>query len=105
MKRMPRTDPGSVARFLVWLALSASLLGYMRWGSEITAVTSFYFIRRSVPEIWNAFYRGLPEIGNARALDAMYWGSIVVAVAGVLVLLWLALEPETKSDEPEAASQ
>lgn len=105
MKRMPTTDRGFVARLLVWLALSASLLGYMRWGTELTSVTSFYFIRRSVPEIWNAFYQGLPDIGNARALDAMYWGSIVVVVSGVLVLLWLALEPEPEPDEPEAASQ
>jgi hypothetical protein len=91
-----------VARLLVWLALSVALLGYIRWGSELTSVTSFYFIRRSVPEIWGAFYDGLPEIGNARALDAVYWVSIVALIVGVLALVWLALTPEPADGEIEA---
>ncbi|MEZ4507484.1 MAG: hypothetical protein R2848_16940 [Thermomicrobiales bacterium] len=69
---------------LVWGAPSAALLGYLRWGTESTAVTSYYFIVRSVPEIWSRFYEGLPEIGNARLLDAVYWICIGASIAGVL---------------------
>ncbi len=69
------------------------LLGYLWWGTERTAVTSFYSIRRSVPDIWGRFHDGLPEIGNARALDAIYWASIVALILGVLALIWLALAP------------
>jgi len=98
----PTLDRSFTARLLVWLALSAALFGYIRWGSELTSVTSFYFIRRSVPEIWGAFHEGLPEIGNARALDAIYWASIAGLIVGVLALLWLALEPERNANESEA---
>ena len=102
MKRRLQADRGFIARLLVWAALSAALLGYIRWGSELTAVTSFYFIRRSVPEIWGKFHGGLPEIGNAQALDAVYWISIAALTVGVLALLWLALAPEPIEPEPEA---
>lgn len=101
MKRTMTPDRGFIARLLVWLAMSVAFLGYLRWGSEITAVTSYYFIRRSVPEIWGSFHRGLPEIGNARALDAVYWGSIGAVVVGVLAMLWLALEPEPERTDLE----
>lgn len=94
MKRALDFDRERSGRLLVWLTLSAALLGYIRWGTELTAVTSFYFIRRSVPEIWGYFQVGLPEIGNARALDALYWVSIGTLIIGVLALLWLALEPD-----------
>ncbi len=97
---LPR-DRLFVARLLVWLALSAALLGYVRWGTELTSVTSFYFIRRSVPDIWGYFHKGLPEIGNPGALDAVYWVSIGAVLIGVLALLWLALEPEQIETEPE----
>lgn len=102
MKRLRNHDSGFVARLFVWLAMSLALLGYIRWGSELTAVTSFYFIRRSVPEIWDSFHSGLPEIGNPRALDAIYWASIGVLILGVLALLWLALEPDRAELGPEA---
>ena len=102
MTRIPTWSRAFAARLLIWLALSAALLGYIRWGSELTAVTSFYFIRRSVPEIWGAFYDGLPEIGNARALDGIYWVSIVTLIIGVLALVWLALTPEAAENETEA---
>lgn len=88
MKRLP------VAQVIVWLALSGSLLAYIRWGTERTAVTSFYFVRRSVPGIWGYFLDGLPEIGNARVLDVIFWSAIAALIVGVLALLWLALEPE-----------
>ncbi len=101
MKWTPPRDRAFVARLLVWLALSASLLGYVRWGTELTSVTSFYFIRRSVPEIWGYFHKGLPEIGNSGALDAVYWASIGTVLIGVLAMLWLALEPEPVETEPE----
>ncbi len=97
---LPR-DRAFVARLLVWLALTVSILGYIRWGSELTSVTSFYFIRRSVPDIWGYFFKGLPEIGNPRALEAVYWGSISVLLVGVLALLWLALAPEASANEQE----
>ena len=103
MTRPLQVDRGFVARLLVWVALSAALLGYIRWGSELTSVTSFYFIRRSVPEIWEYFHDGLPEIGNARALDAVYWTSIVAFIVGALALLWIALAPEPAEPESEAA--
>lgn len=103
MKRRLQADRGFVARLLVWVALSAALLGYIRWGSELTSVTSFFFIRRSVPEIWNSFHDGLPEIGNARALDAVYWSSIAAFIVGVLALLWIALAPEPAEPDSEAA--
>jgi hypothetical protein len=90
------------ARLLVWLALSAALLGYIGWGRETTSITSFFFIRRSVRDIWGYFYEGLPDIGNARALDTVYWVSIGVALVGVLALIWLALEPEPPEPDAEA---
>ena len=97
---LPR-DQAFVARLLVWLALCVSLLGYIRWGTELTSVTSFYFIRRSVPEIWGYFRKGMPEIGNSGALDAVYWASIGAVLVGVLALIWLAMEPEQRETEPE----
>lgn len=102
MDRRSATRHAVVARVLVWGALSAALLGYLRWGAESTAVTSYYFIVRSVPEIWSRFYEGLPEIGNARLLDAVYWICIGASIAGVLALLWIALDPEDGESEPEA---
>ena len=86
-------DPSRAGRILVWAALSGVLLWWVRWGSELVAITSYYRIRRSVPYIWNTFYEELPEVGNSTALDAIYWLAIVVMVAGVLALLWLALAP------------
>jgi hypothetical protein len=100
--RAPELNRSLLSRLLAWLALSGALLGYVRWGSELTSVTSFFFIRRSVPEIWGAFHEGLPEIGNAGALDALYWISIAALIVGVLVLFWLALEPEDRPEEPES---
>jgi hypothetical protein len=102
VKRPLQADRGFIARLLVWAVLSAALLGYIRWGSELTAVTSFFFIRRSVPEIWNSFHEGLPEIGNARALEAVYWTSIAALIVGVLALMWLALAPEPTEPDAEA---
>lgn len=84
-------------RVLVWLTLSGSLLAYIRWGSETTAVSSFYFIRRSVPSIWGYFFDGLPVIGNARLLGAVYWVCVATLLLGTLALLWLALEPDAES--------
>lgn len=101
MTKLPKQDRLLVARLVVWVALSGALLGYIRWGSELTAVTSFYFIRRSVPEIWGYFYDGLPEIGNPRALDAVYWASIGACLIGALALIWLALAPEPPATEAE----
>lgn len=102
MDRLKTQDRYFFSRLLVWLALSGAFLSYLHWGREQTAVTSFYFIVRSVPEIWHFFYEGLPEIGNTRALYAIYWGSIGVCVIGVLAMLWLALEPEREPDTAEA---
>jgi len=102
VKRPLQADSVFVARLLVWGALSAALLGYVRWGSELTSVTSFYFIRRSVPEIWGYFHDGLPEIGNGRALDAVYWTSIAAFIVGVLALIWIALAPEATEPDSEA---
>jgi hypothetical protein len=91
------------ARVLVWVALSVLLLWYLRWGSELVSITSYYHIRRSVPYIWNAFHEGLPEIGNESALALVYWSCIAVTVIGVLALFWLALTPsEKESAEPSA---
>ena len=90
------------SRLLVWLALSIALLGYIGWGRELTSVTNFFFIRRSVREIWGYFYDGLPAIGNARALDAVYWLSIGAVLIGVLALIWFALEPEPPEPDSEA---
>lgn len=84
------------ARVLTWAALSALVLWYLRWGSELVAITSYYHIRRSVPYIWNRFHQGLPEIGNSTALDLVYWSCIAVALIGVLALFWLALTPSDK---------
>lgn len=100
MEHQPTTNRELFARLLVWLALSAALLGYILWGSEHTQVTSYYLIVRSVPEIWGYFHDGLPEIGNTRLLDAVYWISIGASLVGTLALLWLALEPEPEEAEP-----
>lgn len=85
-----------LARLIVWLALSGLLLWYLRWGSEIISITSYYHIRRSVPYIWNTFHTGLPEIGNDAMLDLVYWAAIAVTVLGILALFWLALAPSQK---------
>jgi hypothetical protein len=91
-------DPTKTARILVWAALSGMLLWWLRWGSEVVAIYSYYRIRHSVRYIWDQFYEELPEVGNATALDAVYWLAVAVMVAGVLALFWLALAP----DESEA---
>ena len=91
-----------MARVIIWAALSALLLWYLRWGSELVSVTSYYHIRRSVPYIWNAFHKGLPEIGNETALDIVYWACLAVAVVGVLALFWLALMPSHKESTDPA---
>jgi hypothetical protein len=93
------------ARVITWVALSALLLWYLRWGSELVSVTSYYHIRRSVPYIWNAFHEGLPEIGNETALDFVYWACLAVAVVGVLALFWLALTPSDKESTDLAGEQ
>ncbi len=91
------------ARVIIWTALSVLLLGYLRWGTELVSITTYYHIRRSVPYIWNSFHSGLPEIGNARALDVVYWACLGGTVLGVLALFWLALIPSDKeSGEPPA---
>ncbi|MFT4037364.1 MAG: hypothetical protein QM692_04225 [Thermomicrobiales bacterium] len=90
------------ARIIVWAALSAIFLWYLRWGSETVSITSYYHIRRSVPYIWNAFHDGLPDAGNQTLLDIVYWGAIAASVLGVIALLWLALIPsEKESAKPE----
>ncbi|HET9661579.1 MAG TPA: hypothetical protein VFP05_14685 [Thermomicrobiales bacterium] len=93
------------ARVLIWAALSALLLWYLRWGSELVAITPYYHIRRSAPYIWNAFHKGLPDIGNETALDIVYWSSITVVVVGVLALFWLALTPSDKEAVEPADEQ
>ena len=90
-------DHGFVARLLVWLALTAAFLAYIFRGRELTSVTDFYLIRRSVPEIWGFFQDGLPQIGNPELLDAIYWLSIVVVTLGSLALFWFALAPNSES--------
>jgi hypothetical protein len=94
-QRLERNDL-LTARVLIWAALSALVLWYVRWGSELVAITPYYHIRRSVPYIWNAFHKGLPDIGNGTALDIVYWTCIAVVVVGVLALFWLALTPSDK---------
>jgi hypothetical protein len=104
-------DPPKTARVLVWAALSGLLLWWLRWGSELVEITSYYRIRRSVPYIWNSFHEELPDVGNAQALDAIYWVALAVMVAGILALFWLALAPDdarvetasdgTSLDEPD----
>lgn len=96
-----KTGPVKVGRLIVWLALSGSLLAYIRWGTELTAVTSFYSIRRSVPSIWGFFHDGLPEVGNGRVLELVFWSSLVALIGGVLALFWLALEPEGDVPPPD----
>jgi hypothetical protein len=94
-----------LARVIIWAALSVLLLWYLRWGSELVSVTSYYHIRRSVPYIWNAFHEGLPEIGNETALDIVYWSCLAATVVGVLALFWLALTPSEKESADPAAEQ
>ena len=90
------------ARVLVWAGLSVLFLWYLRWGSEIISLTSYYHMRRSVPSIWNAFHSGLPEIGNSTMLDIVYWAAMGASVVGVLALFWLALIPSANEvAEPE----
>lgn len=104
MRKRFETTSHLAARVLIWASLSALLLWYVRWGSELVSITSYYHIRRSTPFIWSKFHQGLPEIGNKAALDIVYWGCIGVCVIGVLVLLWLALTPcerETAEPDPE----
>lgn len=94
------------ARVIVWAALSALLLWYVRWGSEIISITAYYHIRRSVPYIWNTFHDGLPEVGTQAFLDVVYWAAIAVTVLGVLALFWLALTPsEKEATEPDAGQR
>lgn len=101
---MPRRSQPSrllTARVLVWAALSALLLWYVHWGSELVSFTSYYHVRRSVPAIWDAFNSGLPEAGNQSLLDIVYWVAIATSVLGVLALLWQTLIPsERESAEP-----
>lgn len=103
-ERLGRSKP-RMAQVLVWAALSALFLWYLRWGSEMVAITSYYHIERSVPYIWNSFHEGLPEIGNGTALDIVYWSCIAVAVVGVLALFWLALTPSEKESAEPASEQ
>jgi hypothetical protein len=105
MRRRYERNDLLIARVLIWAALSALLLWYLRWGSELVAVTPYYHIRRSVPYIWNAFHEGLPEIGNETALDGVYWACLAVALIGVLALFWLALTPSEKENPEPAAEQ
>lgn len=86
-----------MARVLVWAALSGALLVWLRWGSVLVEITYYYRIRRSVPYVWNKFHHGLPDAGSPRALDVLYWSAIIVMIAGVLALLWLALAPDDAS--------
>lgn len=94
-----------LAQVLVWAALSGSLLYWLRWGSELVAITSYFHIRHSVPYLWNKFHNGLPDIGNERMLDVVYWSCIAVAVVGVLALFWLALTPSEKEAAEPATEQ
>ena len=113
MMQRREIDHRFTARIIVWLAMCIAFLGYIRWGTELTSVTSFYFIRRSVPEIWSYFHDGLPQIGNDRLLDLVYWAGISGFVVGALALFWLALGRDasdsvaadpTVSDSKEPAS-
>lgn len=91
-------------RLIVWTALISGLSLWLWRGSAIVALTPYYRIRRSYPEIWDRFHDGLPTVGNPRLLDAVYWASIAVIVVGVPLLLWWALEPQSDdSDEPGSA--
>ena len=82
-----------IARIIVWLGLSAALLSYLRWGTELVSMTAYFKVRRSVPSIWKTFYRGLPDIANGTVLDIVYATALAVVIVGVLALLWLALIP------------
>ncbi len=83
----------NASRIIVWAALSALLLGYVRWGSEVVSITSFYHVRRSVPSIWRAFRRGLPDVASGTAMNVVYAVSLGILLVGVLALVWLALDP------------
>ena len=85
-----------IARLLVWAGLSALFLWYLRWGSEIISLTSYYHMRQSVPYVWDAFHSELPDIGNSTMLDVVYWVAIGTSVVGVLALFWLALVPSAR---------
>lgn len=99
MRERLQRDHMTVARVVVWAALSLGLLYWLRWGSLSVSITSYYKIRRTVPHIWGTFADDLPSVGSAWALTLVYWSCIVVMIVGVLAMLWLALE-----SDPEVAA-
>lgn len=89
-----------LGQVIVWVAFSTAFLSYLRWGSEIVSLAPYYHIRRSVPSIWNAFYRDLPRGMNGMVTNFLYSISLAVMIFGVLVLFWFALSPD--EDDPGA---
>ena len=88
-----QSRPVFLVRALLWGALTAALFGYLRFGTELVAMSRYYRVRYSVSSIWNRFYDGLPEVANQQVLDIVFWICVAVLVSGVLALGWMAFDP------------
>jgi hypothetical protein len=98
-------------RIVVWAALAAPLVIYVLVVPVRARLDRGVIERHRSSSIWTTMADELPQVAAQSLLVAAFWLGLALFMAGVLVLLWLALAgvdqgapPETAADSWEPAS-
>ncbi len=94
-------EPQEQGRSLVPLAVfgvtSLAFLLYLAFGTieaRIWRYGRLYFEDRTIRHVWAYFGDRLPDMPGQPVIQALYWISLAVIVAGAVVGLWLFLVPD-----------
>lgn len=72
----------------IWAALSIAFLGYLAFGAVNARIWRFnelYVESKSIRQIWRVQGESLSSIAGGWPIQALYYGSLMVFIAGVVV--------------------
>jgi hypothetical protein len=90
-------------RLAVWIALSAAFVAFLALGSVNARIWRFGELHvepKAIRQIWQVQATDLNDVSNAWPLQALYYGSLLIFVAGVILGMryLLAESPEEALD-------
>lgn len=105
------------SRRIVWLVLCLVAVGFVAFGRVTVYVADGDERRLSILRVWSLLGEGLPRVGHASLLSAVFVSALLVMIVTSLAALWLALvsvgpstvetasQPSTNGGEAPAAAE
>lgn len=92
---------------IVFAVVSLGFLLYLAIGTVEARIWRFgrlYFEDRNVRDVWGYLGDHVPDMPGQGIITVLYWVSLIVMIAGVILGLWLFLGPDDGDPAIEAAT-